>query len=51
MNAIAWAIFCASLLIMPPRDRVSPNFEFNNAFDVCLFFIGFGMLIYWSFKT
>lgn len=50
MNSIAWAIFCAGLLMMHPRDRTSKYFAANNAVDCILFIFGFSMLIGFSFK-
>lgn len=51
MNAIAWAIFCASFIMMHPRDRLADTFSANNTVDVTLFTIGFGCLIYFSFRN
>ena len=50
MTAIAWAIFCAALILMPARNRNLPNWEYNNAFDCTLLFIGILFLIYYSGK-
>lgn len=48
MSAIAWAIFCAGMLIMPPRDKNSKYFAANNAIDCVVFIFGFCCLIYYS---
>lgn len=51
MTAIAWAIVCASIYMMHPRDKKDDGFEFNNRCDFILFVVALGMLIYFSFKS
>lgn len=51
MNSIAWAIVCAGLLMMHPRDRESKTFVANNAVDVMLFVFSFCVLLHFSFKS
>lgn len=51
MTAIAWAIFCAAIMIKPNRLITDPHYEFNNVFDAGLFFVGLAFLIYYSVKS
>ena len=51
MTAIAWAIFCAAIIMQPKRLPTDLHYEFNNAFDAGLFFVGFCFLVYYSVRS
>lgn len=50
MTVLSWSIIAAALWLAPARDKTDKDYLANNAIDCFLFFVSFGMIIYWSFK-